>query len=820
MSAALTRAAWVAGFLLFACQALAQIKPIEPAPPMPPVPNLGIIAPTLTVPPMPPMPTAPTVAVPPMPIEPSMPMPDAPLAGAPTDPELGSSDQDLTEEYQKIVDLYEAGKYDDAEPLADDFLKQIKARFHEDTAPYAAAISVLARLYQAQGRFPQAEAYVKSALAIDKQNFPANHPNIAGDLFALGQLYQAQRRLEEAELPMKEALTISEATHPPDPLSVGRALNNLAWLYQEQARYAEAEPLVTRALKLIAKAKGLEDEDYGRALDTLAKLYEGQARFKEAEQHYRRALKILEARRGPDYAGVASSRENLGGLLKSLRRLDEAEPLLTKALATKERVFGSNHPLVANSLSQLGDLYRLQGRAKEAEALFQRALAIRKATVREVTVYFATDRKQIKDAKSITFSDDASNSTLTYGQATVIVDKPQTTPGRTLSNAPLPDTARGAAQNIETTVVAHFAKRSVVAADEHVVMDKAQKQLDSAHVFPKQVFVFVHGFNVSFENALCRTAQIAYDLNFDGAPFLFSWPGGNGLLSYWRVNSGSAKTASDHLIDFLEKIVAETHATKIHLIAHSMGNTVLLDALNTMKRTSGDHAPWRFAEIIMHSPDVSNDRFGQVMTAIKGLGSGATLYASSNDRALGLSGWISGAKAGGDAAIFAGVETIDVTAAGSSLLGFNHDTYATNAAIFNDMRVVLELGRHPPDKRSASFQPTITQGGTYWLYRRPDPGIASADALALPVLAPPSTATADAQGIESVQPVPAPSSSAITASPSPDAERSSPEPTPPTTAPPNADGTTASIANSPKATFKRKKRKPAFDPDWNTKPLQ
>jgi esterase/lipase superfamily enzyme len=42
----------------------------------------------------------------------------------------------------------------------------------------------------------------------------------------------------------------------------------------------------------------------------------------------------------------------------------------------------------------------------------------------------------------------------------------------------------------------------------------------------------VHGFNVSFENALRRTAQIAYDLDFDGAPFLFSWPSRDSLLSY------------------------------------------------------------------------------------------------------------------------------------------------------------------------------------------------------------------------------------------------------------------------------------------------
>jgi esterase/lipase superfamily enzyme len=37
----------------------------------------------------------------------------------------------------------------------------------------------------------------------------------------------------------------------------------------------------------------------------------------------------------------------------------------------------------------------------------------------------------------------------------------------------------------------------------------------------KDAFVFVHGYNVSFEDAARRTGQLAYDLQFDGAPILY-----------------------------------------------------------------------------------------------------------------------------------------------------------------------------------------------------------------------------------------------------------------------------------------------------------
>ena len=48
--------------------------------------------------------------------------------------------------------------------------------------------------------------------------------------------------------------------------------------------------------------------------------------------------------------------------------------------------------------------------------------------------------------------------------------------------------------------------------------DQFFKELESrvASSRGREVLVFVHGFNVSFEDSLRRTAQLAYDLKFDG----------------------------------------------------------------------------------------------------------------------------------------------------------------------------------------------------------------------------------------------------------------------------------------------------------------
>jgi esterase/lipase superfamily enzyme len=42
----------------------------------------------------------------------------------------------------------------------------------------------------------------------------------------------------------------------------------------------------------------------------------------------------------------------------------------------------------------------------------------------------------------------------------------------------------------------------------------------------KEVIVFVHGFNVGFEEAIYRAAQIKYDMKFQGEMLVYTWPAG------------------------------------------------------------------------------------------------------------------------------------------------------------------------------------------------------------------------------------------------------------------------------------------------------
>ncbi len=54
------------------------------------------------------------------------------------------------------------------------------------------------------------------------------------------------------------------------------------------------------------------------------------------------------------------------------------------------------------------------------------------------------------------------------------------------------------------------------------------------------VFIFVHGYSSSFEDAARRVAQLAYDLDFDGTPMMYSWPS-QGTTAAYTVDEAAVR---------------------------------------------------------------------------------------------------------------------------------------------------------------------------------------------------------------------------------------------------------------------------------------
>lgn len=233
----------------------------------------------------------------------------------------------------------------------------------------------------------------------------------------------------------------------------------------------------------------------------------------------------------------------------------------------------------------------------------------------------------------------------------------------------------------------------------------------------KEAFVFVHGYNVSFESAARRTAQIAFDLKFEGAPVFFSWPSQGGLLGY-TIDENNVVWSVPHLKQFLLEVSQRSGAESIHLVAHSMGNRALTTALREMFYELDATCP-KFNEVVLTAPDIDADVFRRDLApAIVKTARRVTLYASSNDEALQLSkrvhGYARAGESGEQLVVVPGMDTIDVSAVDTSFLG--HSYYGNNRTVLGDLLDLLTTEK-PPEQRKSLRAVRLGQL-RYWVFVR------------------------------------------------------------------------------------------------------
>jgi esterase/lipase superfamily enzyme len=318
---------------------------------------------------------------------------------------------------------------------------------------------------------------------------------------------------------------------------------------------------------------------------------------------------------------------------------------------------------------------------------------------------------------------------LTLGAAVVSVPRQ----GRDKGEIPLPRAASfwRAAETQDPNL--HFMLVSVDTLTREVFVSRANARLlASEGVYKDQAFVFVHGFNVSFEDAIYRTAQIAYDLDFTGAPFLYSWPTLEGVFGYFGAKDRALASRAG-LRDFLDLVSQKTSAKRIHLIAHSMGTWPLLDVLREIAATDVGKAAPRFREVILVAPDMDRENFATLAARVcpartdtrcaGGAAEGVTFYATSNDRALLASFTLA---SGIDRAglfdekrpfVVKNIDTIDVSAADTSVFSYNHSQPLERRQLLRDIGALLASSVRPPHSRTPAYEQRSTStGDAYWSY--------------------------------------------------------------------------------------------------------
>lgn len=222
----------------------------------------------------------------------------------------------------------------------------------------------------------------------------------------------------------------------------------------------------------------------------------------------------------------------------------------------------------------------------------------------------------------------------------------------------------------------------------------------------KEVGVFVHGFNYSFQESLFRLAQMSADSQVDGVPILFAWPSEAAVTGY--VADKEAATYSRDSLAALLGDLSQLRFSKTVVFGHSMGCWLTAEALRQLRLSGQDQTLDRLT-VILAAPDIDIDVFRKDVETIGRLKTPMTILVSKDDRALRVSGFLSRDHRLGaldvrnpevsEAARRFNISIVDISQLPASD-SLNHDRYVALASVYGQLRAT---GRPDGIRQAGAF---------------------------------------------------------------------------------------------------------------------
>ena len=159
----------------------------------------------------------------------------------------------------------------------------------------------------------------------------------------------------------------------------------------------------------------------------------------------------------------------------------------------------------------------------------------------------------------------------------------------------------------------------------------------------KDVYIFVHGYNNTFEDAVFRVAEVWHFMGRVGVPIAYTWPAGLGGIRGYAYDRESGEFTVSHLRRFIKSVADCPDVERVHLIGHSRGCDVTISALRELHLTiaaqgkSTQHE-LKLENLVLAAPDVDEEVFMQRCVGENLLQSArrTTIYTSQHDKAIEL----------------------------------------------------------------------------------------------------------------------------------------------------------------------------------------
>jgi esterase/lipase superfamily enzyme len=263
----------------------------------------------------------------------------------------------------------------------------------------------------------------------------------------------------------------------------------------------------------------------------------------------------------------------------------------------------------------------------------------------------------------------------------------------------------------------------------------------------KEVVLFVHGYNTSFEDAALTMGELCHFLGRDFVCGIFTWPAGGhrGILFGYDEDYESAEYAVEDLVKVIRVVGQTPGVERVHVIAHSRGTDTLASALAElsaeayMLRSSPDRA-FHLGNVVLVAPDLDGDvaiskifkvfsdpdlPFGDkaepnaLIPPSPGLR--VTIYVSPDDKAIAMASWLFGsiARLGRiDAAMLTPqqikaigmLRAVDIIQVRGTTDFFGHRYFVSNPRVSADIVALLRYNLRPDEPG----RPLEQVAGPFW----------------------------------------------------------------------------------------------------------
>jgi len=259
---------------------------------------------------------------------------------------------------------------------------------------------------------------------------------------------------------------------------------------------------------------------------------------------------------------------------------------------------------------------------------------------------------------------------------------------------------------------------------------------------PGDIVLMIHGYNTRPEDAIYRAAQFKADTKYERPIVAFMWPSGfkGGPAGYVAGKNG-VMSAQAHLVEVLKTLAADDEIRRIHILAHSMGALMTVQALSEYNRENISNRESKIGAIILAAPALPISIYSDRLKIIQKMAGGkVTVYASTEDWPLWfgsksavydreqLLGYIPKERNAPAVVPYDVAQYIDAskgtTKSGPISWYIRHSIFLEDDGLRNDVVTVLKdaesgLYRSPEERSREYMKPVTKDGRTYWVYDGP-----------------------------------------------------------------------------------------------------